>query len=145
MKRIKFCGIDIETKEKICSDSIKFDEQSNGEKICWLRDELYNWVVVAPESIEQFIGYDSENNEVYEGDKLLNAKEEVGTMTTEIEKKIMQLGYLHEAWREIWDYDAAALDDAQRAIDDAIISISQELVELYEAEKEKRGVDMLSE
>ncbi len=69
MRKIKFCGIDISTKEKIYSESIKFDEKSNGEKICWLRDKFYNWIEINLESVRQFIGaYDCNGVEVYESD-----------------------------------------------------------------------------
>ena len=84
-------------------------------------------------------------------------------MSGEIEKKIIQLGYLHDSLSELEEFKSTMSDfwknnkceqtsDAylflvkgKSAIEQAIISISQELVELYETEKEKRGVDMLSE
>ncbi len=49
-------------------------------------------------------------------------------MPFEIEKKLIQLEYLCDAWREIYEYDADALEVAQEQIDKAIISITQEMV-----------------
>ena len=69
MRKIKFRRIDSTTGEKICSDSIKFDNDSKGRTFCWLRDEFYNWIVVESNSVSEFIGaYDCDGTEVYEGD-----------------------------------------------------------------------------
>ena len=60
-------------------------------------------------------------------------------MNAKIEKKIQQLGYLHAAWLKVFENNAGELDAAEKAIDKAIISISQELVELYQEDKNGNG------
>ena len=66
-------------------------------------------------------------------------------MPFEIEKKLIQLEYMCNAWCEIYDYDADALEIAQSQVEKAIISIAQELVEVYRTEKEIRRVEKLSD
>lgn len=66
-------------------------------------------------------------------------------MPFEIEKKLIQLEYMCNAWCEIYDYDADALEIAQSQVEKAIISIAQDLVEVYRTEKETRCVEKLSD
>ena len=72
--KIKFRGI-TEDGKNIFSDSIQFDVDGKGREFCRLKDEFGNWLYVAPESIAQFVGYDADGKEIYEGDALLYKNE----------------------------------------------------------------------
>ena len=54
-----------EDGENIFSSSVEVD----GEKVR-LKDETGKWLEVEPESIVQFVGYDSTGAEIYDGDKV---------------------------------------------------------------------------
>ena len=65
--KIKFRGM-TEDGKNIFSNSIQFDVDSNGREFCRLKDKFGNWLFVDPNSIAQFVGYDMNGDEVYEGD-----------------------------------------------------------------------------
>ena len=67
--KIKFRGI-TEDGKNIFSDSIQFDVDGKGREFCRLKDEFGNWLYVESDSIAQLVGYDSDDNEIYEGDKI---------------------------------------------------------------------------
>ena len=69
MEKIKFRGM-TEDGKYIFSNSIQFDVDSKGRKFCRLKDEFGNWLYVAPDSVAQFVGYDADGKEIYEGDKI---------------------------------------------------------------------------
>ena len=84
--KIKFRGI-AEDGKNIFSDSIQFDVDSKGREFCRLKDEFGNWLFVDPDSIAQFVGYDADGKEVYEGDILIEYKKPyVECLPEEIEK-----------------------------------------------------------
>ena len=70
--KIKFRGI-TEDGKYIFSDSIQFNVDGKGREFCRLKDEFGNWLFVDPESVVQFIGYDADGNEIYEGDSLIDS------------------------------------------------------------------------
>ena len=72
---IKFRGM-AEDGKYIFSNSIDFDVDSKGRKFCRLKDEFGNWLYVDSDSDAQLVGYDSDDNEVYEGDKLNHIDDE---------------------------------------------------------------------
>lgn len=67
MREIKFRGVDIESGEVV------FAELGNIGMTC-KGDKYYFGIeyAVSPESIEQFVGYDKNDIEVYEGDRVKN-------------------------------------------------------------------------
>ena len=69
---IKFRGI-AEDGKNIFSDSIQFDVDNKGREFCRLKDEFGNWLYVDPDSIAQLVGYDSDDNEIYEDDELIDS------------------------------------------------------------------------
>ena len=72
---IKFRGI-AEDGKHIFSNSIDFEVDGKGREFCRLKDEFGNWIYVDPDSVAQFVGYDAEGKEVYEGDKLNHVDDE---------------------------------------------------------------------
>ena len=66
--KIKFRGI-TEDDKYIFSDSIQFDVDNKGREFCRLKDEFGNWLYVKSDSIAQLVGYDSDDNEIYEDDE----------------------------------------------------------------------------
>ena len=70
MKKIKFRGI-TEDGKHIFSNSIEFEKIGGlSDYQPYLRNDTGDWVRCYPESIAQFVGYDADGKEVYEGDKV---------------------------------------------------------------------------
>ena len=69
MEKIKFRGV-AEDGKYIFSDSIDFEVDGYDREFCRLKDEFGNWLFVNPNSVAQFVGWDANDNEVYEGDIL---------------------------------------------------------------------------
>ena len=73
MNKFKFRG-KTEKGEYIFSDSIQFDSDGYGREFCCLKDEYGNWNYVEPYSVVQLVGCDAEDEEIYEGDILIDNK-----------------------------------------------------------------------
>ena len=70
---IKFRGI-TENGKYIFSNSIEFEKIGGlSDYQPYLRDDNGDWVRCYPESISQLVGYDSDDNEIYEDDELIDS------------------------------------------------------------------------
>ena len=72
MRPIKFLGKRTDIDEFIIGEAVDLGGNSIG---CWVRvygDWELRWYPVEPESIAQFVGYDKDGREVYEGDILVD-------------------------------------------------------------------------
>lgn len=65
MRLYKFRGKRLDNKELIYGDLSTSNRPAIGDG--------KNWFLVDPESVAQFVGYDYDGNEVYEGDELVQA------------------------------------------------------------------------
>ena len=66
---IKFRGKTDDGKY-IFSNSIDFEVDGKGWEFCRLKDEFGNWIFV--DNIAQLVGYDADDNEIYEDDELID-------------------------------------------------------------------------
>lgn len=68
MKKIKFRGKDIQTGKFIYGDLIHSHSEKGGVLISEERPISTPARWVAPDSVAQFVGYDADGKEIYEGD-----------------------------------------------------------------------------
>lgn len=68
MKTIKFRGRDVDTGEFVCAELGQISAEINDEYLSFITDDVH---LVDTDSIAQLVGFDSDGNEVYEGDTLV--------------------------------------------------------------------------
>lgn len=74
MRKIKFRGVDLETGEYVYGE-FGYGATSGEPVIYFYDSDAQQWVgaSVEEDSVAQFVGYDQNGKEIYEGDELTNA------------------------------------------------------------------------